>query len=292
MNLLASAIITVMHHRLWVIAIITASLSVVAGFLANKLEAQPGPIFTVVTPQQGTVFHPGDSVTVAVSPSVGITLAVVNVTSPIGSATEEPAVPVQLTIPETLVGFIKIHIVCATQAGAGSDAYVTIDSEPATPAQNILVSPQSLSLAVQGTSTVFSNLTVGRLSVIAQYPGESDLDLSRSSLTTYMSSNPRVATVDFYGHVTAVAPGVATITVSNEGITNTATVQVNVFELRGDLNGDGDVDQDDLNILLKALNTSATGPGDPRDLNSDGKIDAVDARILTNLCSRPRCATK
>jgi hypothetical protein len=60
---------------------------------------------------------------------------------------------------------------------------------------------------------------------------------------------------------------------------------------RGDFNGDGKIDSDDLNIINNALNTPATGPNDARDLNHDGKIDALDARVLATLCTYPRCAT-
>ena len=63
------------------------------------------------------------------------------------------------------------------------------------------------------------------------------------------------------------------------------------FELRGDLDGDYDVDQDDLNILLAAKDTVSTGVGDPRDLDNDGLISDLDAQILATLCSRPECAT-
>lgn len=62
--------------------------------------------------------------------------------------------------------------------------------------------------------------------------------------------------------------------------------------LRGDLDLDGDVDQNDLNILLAARNKPASGPSDPRDLDGDGKITVLDGRKLTLLCTRPRCATK
>jgi hypothetical protein len=63
-------------------------------------------------------------------------------------------------------------------------------------------------------------------------------------------------------------------------------------KLAGDLDNDGDVDLDDLNILLAARDTAAIGPHDPRDLDGDGRITALDARKLTLLCTRPRCATK
>ena len=58
----------------------------------------------------------------------------------------------------------------------------------------------------------------------------------------------------------------------------------------GDLDRDGDIDQSDLNIILSARNTPASGPDDPKDLDGDGQITALDGRKLTTLCTRPRCA--
>lgn len=56
--------------------------------------------------------------------------------------------------------------------------------------------------------------------------------------------------------------------------------------LRGDLDGDSDVDTQDVAVITAARN-AVVPAGDPRDLNGDLKIDALDARVLTTLCTRP-----
>jgi hypothetical protein len=63
-----------------------------------------------------------------------------------------------------------------------------------------------------------------------------------------------------------------------------------VLAVEGDYDGDGDVDRNDLNILLAVRNTPASGPDDPMDLDDDGMITALDARKLVLMCTRPRCA--
>jgi len=60
----------------------------------------------------------------------------------------------------------------------------------------------------------------------------------------------------------------------------------------GDVDGDGDVDLNDVNLINAARNQPASGPNDPRDLNKDGRIDALDARIAVTKCTRPRCAVQ
>jgi len=62
----------------------------------------------------------------------------------------------------------------------------------------------------------------------------------------------------------------------------------------GDIDGDGDVDQDDVNLLMRDRNKLVSQSAcDARcDLDGDGKITVLDARKLMLLCTRPRCATR
>jgi hypothetical protein len=61
----------------------------------------------------------------------------------------------------------------------------------------------------------------------------------------------------------------------------------------GDLNGDREVDKDDLDILLRSLNQSVdeSACGTRCDLDGDGIITILDARKLKHLCTRHGCAT-
>jgi hypothetical protein len=52
---------------------------------------------------------------------------------------------------------------------------------------------------------------------------------------------------------------------------------------RGDLDGDNDVDKDDVRALETAIGEAATGVDDAGDLNADGRIDDVDLGILRGL---------
>ena len=62
-------------------------------------------------------------------------------------------------------------------------------------------------------------------------------------------------------------------------------------QIRGDLDNDGDIDRNDLDVILAASGSPANGDNDPRDLDGDGTITAgLDGRQLTLLCTRPRCA--
>jgi hypothetical protein len=57
-----------------------------------------------------------------------------------------------------------------------------------------------------------------------------------------------------------------------------------------DVNGDGEIDVRDIDLITAVLNTPAAGPTDPRDANKDGVINALDARICVTKCTNAGCA--
>lgn len=102
--------------------------------------------------------------------------------------------------------------------------------------------------------------------------------------------------VNAYRHSEGFVTGAAGACVAAfKDIDHFSTYFAAVFNAPGDLDGDQDVDRDDLIILLQFRNQPVDdetyGEGnDPRDLDGDGIITALDARKLVTMCTRPRCA--
>jgi hypothetical protein len=58
---------------------------------------------------------------------------------------------------------------------------------------------------------------------------------------------------------------------------------------RCDVNGDGFVDQSDVDAILAARGQAASGPTDARDNDGNGSIDVLDSRACALQCGKPRC---
>jgi hypothetical protein len=129
------------------------------------------------------------------------------------------------------------------------------------------------------------------LTVTGKFADGTSGDVTHSPLLSYSSGDVTVALVASDGIVTPVGPGATgstQITITYRGQSRNLKVSV-PNTIRGDLNDDKKLNQDDLNIILAALNTPATKPVDARDLNGDGIINILDANILVTLCTQSSC---
>ena len=62
----------------------------------------------------------------------------------------------------------------------------------------------------------------------------------------------------------------------------------------GDIDGDGDVDRSDIDLVLQHRNrlVGDSTCGMKCDLDNDGVITVLDARIMVTRCTRPGCAAQ
>jgi len=254
--------------------------------------SQGAPTLSITSPMNGTVVQPGQSVRVTVAATDSSLLtseAIVGSIQLGGLSVIQPAGPqltFSVTIPDGIVAgqyYITARGILGTGGGVSS-------------------TPVSLSVPITGSiSTIRANV---KTLVLAAPGTQGDLDIVATTTQgsvaldpetlSFVSSDPSVVTVNTSGQATAQGIGNAVITITYGSGSNSVSTTVSVLVqggARGDLNGDGQIDIDDVNVLDMALNTPANGPNDARDLNHDGKIDALDARILTTLCTYPRCAT-
>jgi hypothetical protein len=238
----------------------------------------------ITNPVKGTVVTPGHTITIEVSVAKDAVFTGIQVLGQDFGITEVESSPpylFKLTVPNQVIGPRSITAlgIVSREQGAFSSSLM-VDSE---------------------TTATISLLTVNLAHIAFHYPGQeiplnvagtfddgTELDITRSSLTSYTSADTAVAMVDPNGVVTATGSGATTILVSYGN--QSALIQVLVLPAaRGDLNGDGRIDQDDVNAILAASNTPAKGPFDARDLNRDGIIDIQDAKILASICTVPGC---
>lgn len=166
---------------------------------------------------------------------------------------------------------------------------------------------------------------IGRLSYVKGYPSraeagiQADLEISIESwggMTYQLKTIPSVIhfnlkpngsggevisskiTSSFMGYIYSEDLKQRSLRIKVELIYNTAQPIDDIGDMKmkftailrpsGDLNGDWDVDMNDLNIIKANLNKFASACPEC-DLDNDGKITVLDAKKLMNMCSCPKC---
>lgn len=250
--------------------------------LSLSAFGQPASV-SITSPSDGSTVVAGQPVTVAVSVTGVAGLQAVQVFSPafgITSAATQGPFSFSVTFPPDALGSQQLTAGAFTRPGVGTFSKTIA----------VVVVPPSVvaSFSTNVTSISFSFIgETARIRATGQFLNGVSADITSLPSTKFSSQDGRVATVDGSGNVIARGSGTTTVTVQNGSLSASIAVSVPAA-VRGDLNGDGRVDQDDLNLLIRAVGTPVSGPFDARDLNGDGVIDSKDVDVLQTTCS-PRC---
>jgi hypothetical protein len=205
------------------ICYLTKTGAILLAWILTASFSAASPTVTIASPAEGTAFHPGQamSVTVDATPLAFKTVIVVG-DLPLGFSQILTAPPYRFRMQIPLDTVPGPYTLAATGV---THADTAIDSEPVTVAIERPDSPRQLK---PDPSTLFFDY-IGdyvALGVDGTFSDGSNVELTRSTLTTWVSSNPAVATVDTQGVVTAMGPGSAKITITNRNATAVVPVTV------------------------------------------------------------------
>lgn len=201
--------------------LLTVSAVIVAlGFAPVSIYAQGA--LQITSPANGVVVHPGDAITVTVSAS-GDTFASVSIigTSPLPFTDAVMTPPFQFTmfIPEQITpGIYNLTAIGSVTSGQPITSLpVTLDVErPDAPVSVSVDTPGPLELSLGDVTVVH---------VSGTFADGSNIDLTKSSGTTFVSGSPNTVSVLSNGVLSAIAPGATQIIVDG-----TITIPVTVDE--------------------------------------------------------------
>jgi hypothetical protein len=177
-----------------------ALLAVFCGLLAMAQQ----PELEITSPAGGSIFNPGQTITLTVTSPANVSFTSVGVIGwhPFGISDLATSVPAQFsfTVPVQIdCGNYAFSADGTTASGKLVEAVpILLDVEPSDFPRSLVANLSTLTFEVGETFP---------LSVFAKFADGSVLNVSRSSFMTYTSSSISVATVDKHGVVTAVASG-------------------------------------------------------------------------------------
>lgn len=214
---------------------LTAAFALIAGiaFLAAPSSAQQD-LLRITSPGPGTIVHPGDLVKISVSADYSVEKLALIGQHPLGVgrvfAGGAPGIvarglgdirPLEFTLKipaEIQPGTYRVTAVGRTSGGEVESEALTLQVEKAQEPVRIWAEPGLIQFTRTGDQIP--------LRVLGAFADGSNDELTKSISTKFTSNNPRVATVDAGGMVTAVAPGKTTITIRTQSQTYSIPVRV------------------------------------------------------------------
>jgi hypothetical protein len=198
------------------------TLAVVAYLTIVGPPAASAQTLQITAPSAGAVVNPGQIVSVALAVSgVTLTHAFVLSETPIADGQDLTAPPYQFSLQVPANINLRSYRLVAAGVDASGNSYssspVTIDVERTDNPTSIAANPTPLYKMIGDTSYV---------RVTATYADGAVLDATESSLVSYASGDPAVATVDNVGRVSAVGAGSTNITITYGTLSVTVPVTV------------------------------------------------------------------
>ena len=182
--------------------------------------SQPDPRVQVISPANGQVFAPGDTVnaTVQITPPLLVNAGFLAVPAPglgviTGTNYNGSQYQASFVIPSDYAGpLVLTPDIVDSNNNPIEGVGISISVSPKT-------APLSLTLVAGTFNHLLSATATTRVYVTGNYANGVQLDLTSSVTgTTYTSSNNQVLTVDHEGNVQAKAFGTAVVTVQNSGL--------------------------------------------------------------------------
>jgi len=286
------------HRKLTFVGIVGLFALVIVGMVLqdngrSEAEFPTSELLRVTFPQEGTILEPGQALNVEVWVSEKASFSAVGVTfEGLGfgglELKEEPPYEYGFTVPNDLVGIKRIRAFGVTSPGEGVFSEpVEVDIEPREVPTSLEKDHVSMKLRFAGQELP--------VRVTGKFSDGRELDLNYSTRIVFQSLDESIAIVSPTGMITGTGPGGTFIKIRYGELVRVLPVSV-PKTIDGDLTGNKQVDEDDLNVIRSAFGSQgsapATGAFDARDRNKDGVVDERDVELLRELCTNKDCSSR